>query len=84
MQSASFFDRSAVMISLTQSPLAAAPTHAQGHALAQVGTSHAKAYIRTACKLAAYLKRSLDAATVEGLRNFQRLLVDTCAPYTLA
>ena len=34
-----------------------------------------EAYIRAVRKLAAYLKRSPDAATVEDLRNFQLHLV---------
>ena len=43
-----------------------------------------EAYIRAVRKLAAYLKRSPDAATVEDLRNFQLLLVDTgSSPMTL-
>lgn len=36
-----------------------------------------EAYIRAVRKLAAYLKRSPDTATVEDLRNFQLHLVDT-------
>ena len=43
-----------------------------------------EAYIRAVRKLAAYLKRSPDAATVEDLRNFQLHLVDTgSSPMTL-
>ena len=43
-----------------------------------------EAYIRAARKLAAYLKRSPDTATVEDLRNFQLNLVDTgSSPMTL-
>jgi integrase/recombinase XerD len=43
-----------------------------------------EAYIRAVRKLAAYLKRSPDTATVEDLRNFQLHLVDTgTSPITL-
>lgn len=43
-----------------------------------------EAYIRAVRKLAAYLKRSPDAATVEDLRNFQLHLVDIgSSPMTL-
>ena len=43
-----------------------------------------EAYIRAVRKLAAYLQRSPDAATVEDLRNFQLHLVDTgSSPVTL-
>jgi site-specific recombinase XerD len=43
-----------------------------------------EAYIRAVRKLADYLKRSPDAATVEDLRNFQLHLVDTgSSPMTL-
>lgn len=43
-----------------------------------------EAYIRAVRKLAAYLKRSPDTASVEDLRNFQLHLVDTGAsPMTL-
>jgi len=43
-----------------------------------------EAYIRAVRKLAAYLKRSPDVATVEDLRNFQLHLVDTgSSPMTL-
>lgn len=43
-----------------------------------------EAYIRGVRKLAAYLKRSPDTATVEDLRNFQLHLVDTgSSPVTL-
>lgn len=43
-----------------------------------------EAYIRAVRKLAAYLHRSPDTATVEDLRNFQHHLVDTGAsPMTL-
>ena len=42
------------------------------------------AYIRAACKLAAFLKRSPDTATVEDLRRFQLHLVDQgTSPITL-
>ena len=41
-----------------------------------------EAYIRAVRKLAAYLKRSPDAATVEDLRNFQLHLVGS-SPMTL-
>ena len=42
------------------------------------------AYIRAVCNLAAYLKCSPDAATVEDLRNFQLHLVDAgSSPTTL-
>ena len=36
-----------------------------------------EAYVRAVRKLAAYLGRSPDTATVEDLRNFQLHLVDT-------
>lgn len=43
-----------------------------------------EAYVRAVRKLAAYLKRSPDTATVEDLRNFQLHLVDTgTSPITL-
>lgn len=43
-----------------------------------------EAYIRAVGKLADYLKRSPDAATLEDLRNFQLHLVDTgSSPMTL-
>ena len=43
-----------------------------------------EAYIRAVRKLAVYLKRSPDTATVEDLRNFQLHLVDTgTSPITL-
>ena len=43
-----------------------------------------EAYIRAVRKLAAYLKRSPETATVEDLRNFQLHLVDTgTSPITL-
>mgnify|MGYP001797123666 CR=1 FL=1 len=43
-----------------------------------------EAYVRAVRKLAAYLHRSPDTATVEDLRNFQLNLVDTGAsPMTL-
>jgi integrase len=43
-----------------------------------------EAYIRAVRKLAAYLHRSPETATVEDLRNFQRHLVDTgTSPMTL-
>ena len=43
-----------------------------------------EAYVRAVRKLAAYLGRSPDTATVEDLRNFQLHLVDTgTSPVTL-
>jgi len=43
-----------------------------------------QAYIRAVLKLTCFLKRLLDAATVEDLRNFQLELVDTgTSPVTL-
>ena len=43
-----------------------------------------EAYIRAVRKLAAYLHRSPDSATVEDLRNFQLHLVDSgTSPITL-
>jgi site-specific recombinase XerD len=43
-----------------------------------------EAYVRAVRKLAAYLKRSPDTATVEDLRSFQLHLVDTgTSPITL-
>ena len=43
-----------------------------------------EAYIRAVRKLAAYLHRTPDTATVEGLRNFQLHLVDSgTSPMTL-
>jgi hypothetical protein len=42
------------------------------------------AYIRAVCKLAAFVRRSPDIATVEDLRRFQLHLVDQAAsPITL-
>jgi len=43
-----------------------------------------EAYIRAVCKLAAFLRRSPETATVEDLRRFQLQLVDQAAsPITL-
>src|SRR6478736_7784180 len=43
-----------------------------------------EAYIRSVCKLAAFLRRSPDSATVEDLRRFQLHLVDRgISPITL-
>jgi len=43
-----------------------------------------QAYVRAVCRLAAFLKRSPDTATVEDLRAFQLHLVDTgTSPFTL-
>ena len=44
-----------------------------------------EAYIRAVCKLAAFLRRSPDTASVEDLRRFQLHLVDQrTSPITLA
>ena len=43
-----------------------------------------EAYIRAVRKLAAFLKRSPDTATIEDLRNFQLHMVDSgTSPFTL-
>ena len=57
--------------------LRAASTHDRGHADAQALTEDpGHPYIRGVQRLAAYLGRSPDTATVEDLRNYQLHLVD--------
>src|SRR5215831_19460229 len=60
----------------------AAPAHDRRHA--QARAQDPGGYIRAVCKLAAFLRRSPDTATVEDLRRFQLHLVDQgTSPITL-
>ncbi|MEZ5644652.1 MAG: phage integrase N-terminal SAM-like domain-containing protein [Burkholderiaceae bacterium] len=59
-----------------------ASTHARRHADAQACTPAQTAYIRAVRRLAAYLHRPPDTATIDDLRNFQLHLVDQGTPPT--
>jgi site-specific recombinase XerD len=75
-QSASFFDRSSIMTSLTQSITPLRQRMIDDMRMRKLSTKTQSGYIRAVRQFAGFLRRSPATATVEDLRNYQLHLVD--------
>jgi integrase/recombinase XerD len=82
--SASFADGAATMDTITSAATPLRQRMLENMRMRKLEPRTQEAYVRAVRKLAAYLHRSPDTATVEDLRNFQLHLVDTgTSPMTL-